>query len=155
MRVHAAMAWLCKYMCMQLFNRGCFGCPAGGLIFGWNALALMLKAQGNYNRNCTQPIEGARLKLLLCNGRAVRCMWLTWHEAIAAAERACVPLLAADIGSQGLNTNCAWQESRLAVLWTIGVFALNFGPVIVGPILDYVGPKLTAILGLLLKPHFA
>lgn len=53
----------------------------------------------------------------------------------------------ADIGSQGLNTNCAWQESRLAVLWTIGVFALNFGPVIVGPILDYVGPKLTAILG--------
>ena len=33
------------------------------------------------------------------------------------------------------------------MLWTIGVFALNFGPVIVGPILDYVGPKLTAILG--------
>lgn len=31
---------------------------AGGLIFGWNALALMLKAQGNYNRNCTQPISG-------------------------------------------------------------------------------------------------
>ena len=53
----------------------------------------------------------------------------------------------ADIGNQGLNPNCAWQESRLAVLWTIGVFALNFGPVIVGPILDYVGPKLTAILG--------
>ena len=34
---------------------------AGGLIFGWNALALMLKAQGNYNRNCTQPIQGAPL----------------------------------------------------------------------------------------------
>jgi hypothetical protein len=30
----------------------------GGLIFGWNALALMLKAQGNYNRNCVQPISG-------------------------------------------------------------------------------------------------
>lgn len=33
------------------------------------------------------------------------------------------------------------------MLWTIGVFALNFGPVIVGPILDYVGPKLTAMFG--------
>ena len=33
------------------------------------------------------------------------------------------------------------------MLWTIGVFALNFGPVVVGPILDYVGPKLTAIFG--------
>jgi hypothetical protein len=53
----------------------------------------------------------------------------------------------AEIGKEGLNTNCAWQESKLSVLWTIGVFALNFGPVIVGPVLDYVGPKLTAILG--------
>ena len=25
---------------------------AGGLIFGWNALAIMLKDQGNYNANC-------------------------------------------------------------------------------------------------------
>ncbi len=33
------------------------------------------------------------------------------------------------------------------MLWTIGVFALNFGPVVVGPILDYVGPKLTAMFG--------
>lgn len=54
---------------------------------------------------------------------------------------------ATDIGKEGLNTNCAWQESQLAVLWTIGVFALNFGPVIVGPVLDYVGPKITAMLG--------
>ncbi len=52
-----------------------------------------------------------------------------------------------DIEREGLNTNCAWQESRLSVLWTIGVFALNFGPVIVGPVLDYVGPKITAMLG--------
>lgn len=39
------------------------------------------------------------------------------------------------------------------MLWTIGVFALNFGPVIVGPILDYVGPKLTAIFGKLSTVH--
>ena len=33
------------------------------------------------------------------------------------------------------------------MLWNIGVFALNFGPVLVGPVLDWVGPKLTAMLG--------
>lgn len=33
------------------------------------------------------------------------------------------------------------------MLWNIGIFALNFGPVVLGPILDFVGPKLTAILG--------
>ena len=31
---------------------------AGGLIFGWNAFALILKAQGNYDKGCTQPIAG-------------------------------------------------------------------------------------------------
>ena len=49
--------------------------------------------------------------------------------------------------SQGLQELCATQESKLAVLWNIGIFALNFGPVVVGPVLDYIGPKLTAILG--------
>ena len=48
---------------------------------------------------------------------------------------------------EALDKECARQESRLAVLWTIGVFALNFGPVIVGGVLDFVGPKLTSILG--------
>lgn len=33
------------------------------------------------------------------------------------------------------------------MLWTIGAFALNFGPVIVGGILDLIGPKLTSIVG--------
>ena len=42
---------------------------------------------------------------------------------------------------------CPTQESKLAVLWTVGIFALNFGPVFVGPILDWVGPKLTTTLG--------
>ena len=75
---------------------------AGGLIFGWNALAIMLKAQGNYNGNCPPD----------------------------------------------LNARCAWQESHLAVLWTIGVFASELsGLSSWGPVLDYVGPKLTAMLG--------
>lgn len=49
-----------------------------------------------------------------------------------------------------LSNECAQQETKLAVLWTIGVFALNFGPVIVGGVLDYVGPKLVSIAGKLL-----
>lgn len=51
----------------------------------------------------------------------------------------------------GSDTLCPTQESKLAVLWTIGIFALNFGPVFVGPILDWVGPKLTTVLG---KPYW-
>ena len=30
----------------------------GGLIFGWNSFALILKAQGNYDRGCNQAISG-------------------------------------------------------------------------------------------------
>lgn len=43
--------------------------------------------------------------------------------------------------------SCKSQESELAVLWTLGIFALNFGPVLVGPVLDGLGPKWTAVLG--------
>lgn len=82
-------------------------------MFGWNALSVMLKEQGNYDRQCTQSISAA--------------------------------------GAEGLAKNCAKQDSSLAVLWTIGVFALNFGPVLVGPVLDLVGPKLTSILGTMLN----
>ena len=32
---------------------------AGGLVFGWNALALMLKDLGNYSEGCTTPGSGA------------------------------------------------------------------------------------------------
>jgi hypothetical protein len=62
----------------------------------------------------------------------------------------CIDL--ADIGQSGLQSQCAWQENKLAVLWTIGVFALNFGPVLVGPVLDWLGPKLTAFLGVPIFP---
>ena len=34
---------------------------AGGLIFGWNAFGLILKAQGNYDDGCTQAISGKPL----------------------------------------------------------------------------------------------
>lgn len=43
--------------------------------------------------------------------------------------------------------SCKSQESSLAVLWTIGIFALNFGPVLVGPTLDGLGPKWTSVIG--------
>ncbi|KAK9804317.1 hypothetical protein WJX72_006375 [[Myrmecia] bisecta] len=81
----------------------------GGLMFGWNAMALMLKDTGNFNRGCP-PLTGT-----------------------------------------GSEVQCSTQESKLAVLWTIGIFALNFGPVLVGPVLDFVGPKLTTLLGIFLN----
>ncbi|KAL4517173.1 hypothetical protein Ndes2437B_g06781 [Nannochloris sp. 'desiccata'] len=46
---------------------------------------------------------------------------------------------------------CKSQESKLAVLWTVGIFALNCGPVLMGFVLDYLGPKFTAILGVFLN----
>ena len=38
-------------------------------MFGWNALSVMLKEQGNYDRQCTQPIAGALTPLT----RAAQC----------------------------------------------------------------------------------
>ena len=51
-----------------------------------------------------------------------------------------------DVNGKG-DYLCESQESKLAVLWTLGIFALNFGPVVVGPLLDWAGPKLTALTG--------
>ena len=39
-------------------------CGAGGLIFGWNALTLMLKQQGNYLGGCDLPQNRAPLARL-------------------------------------------------------------------------------------------
>lgn len=61
-----------------------------------------------------------------------------------------LPSCILDLDNACAGTNgdlCPTQESKLAVLWTVGIFALNFGPVFVGPILDWVGPKLTTTLG--------
>jgi MFS family permease len=49
------------------------------------------------------------------------------------------------------DESCKSQESALALIWTVGVFALNVGPVIMGFVLDYLGPKFTALLGILLN----
>ena len=47
---------------------------------------------------------------------------------------------------------CTSQESSLALLWTLGIFTLNCGPVLMGFVLDFLGPKLTGILGGLVGP---
>jgi len=49
------------------------------------------------------------------------------------------------------ETICKSQESKLALLWTVGIFALNFGPVLMGFVLDYLGPRFTAIVGVFLN----
>jgi hypothetical protein len=50
------------------------------------------------------------------------------------------------VNAAGLQ-KCKAQESELAVLWTIGIFALNFGPVLVGPVLDKIKPRWTSVIG--------
>ena len=52
---------------------------------------------------------------------------------------------------------CKAQESKLTLVYTLGVFAVNFGPAVVGPILDAFGPRLVSfyccaltVLGLVL-----
>lgn len=49
---------------------------------------------------------------------------------------------------------CTSQESSLALLWTLGIFTLNCGPVAMGFVLDFLGPKLTGILGAYLTSSF-
>ncbi|KAL4450614.1 hypothetical protein ABPG77_000970, partial [Micractinium sp. CCAP 211/92] len=54
-------------------------------------------------------------------------------------------------GCTGQQDVCTSQESSLALLWTLGIFTLNCGPVAMGFVLDLMGPKLTGILGVLLN----
>lgn len=63
----------------------------------------------------------------------------------AAVQRSSkLPALHAETGDAPI---CKSQESKLALLWTVGIFALNCGPVIMGFVLDFLGPKFTGILG--------
>ena len=56
-----------------------------------------------------------------------------------------------ELAEDGGETICKSQESKLALLWTLGIFSLNFGPVLMGFVLDYLGPKFTSILGVFLN----
>ena len=55
--------------------------------------------------------------------------------------------LAAEIIKRGVVEGCKSQENGLALLWTLGIFALNIGPVPMGFVLDFIGPCFTSILG--------
>ncbi len=68
---HLQPVCTCPFKCKPNVNYTTLLCT-GGLIFGWNALALMLKQQGNYNRNCTQPISGASTTAQSLHA----CLWL-------------------------------------------------------------------------------
>ena len=46
---------------------------------------------------------------------------------------------------------CKSQESKLALLWTLGAFSLNSGPILGGFALDYLGPRFVSIAGVCLN----
>lgn len=81
---------------------------------------------------------------------------LSAREAFGAGSDAPPPFArAVAVQAGGRISGCKSQESELAVLWTIGIFALNFGPVLVGPILDGLGPKWTSVLGASPQPDYS
>ena len=108
----------------------------GGLIFGWNALALMLRDQGAYADAC--PAGGA--------GEQERA-----HERERERDRWATAETLLNLSLPFSGAVCTAQENSLAVVWTVGVFALNSGPVLVGPALDWLGPKLTLLLAVALN----
>lgn len=138
----------CGLICSTPVSANILHPCAGGLMFGWNALALALKGQDIYATGCAAEREGMPLNWAMLSS----CR--SQHKDCGANKRAACTVLR---NAGGSDTLCPTQESKLAVLWTIGIFALNFGPVFVGPILDWVGPKLTTVLGELAQPcvqHF-
>ena len=56
--------------------------------------------------------------------------------------------ICAEIIKNGRIEGCKSQEGGLALLWTLGIFALNIGPVPMGPVLDFFGPRYTSVLGM-------
>eukprot|EP00892_Ulva_mutabilis_P003134 jgi/Ulvmu1/12821/UM098_0002.1 len=72
----------------------------GGLMFGWNALSVVLKQEAVFTTGCDPQ-----------------------------------------------SSSCSRQDSKLNVVWTAGVFAVNFGVAFAGLSVDYVGPKLTSSAG--------
>lgn len=89
----------------------------------------MLQQLGNYSDGCS-PTESEARRWRCCR-RCCRC-----------ASR---PLTAPP--SCARAAKCQSQEASLALLWTLGIFTLNCGPVVMGFVLDFLGPKLTGILG--------
>lgn len=79
---------------------------AGGIIFGWNSLSVVLKDLGEYESGCSDSeLDGSS------------------------------------------DTSCSSQSSDFAIIYNVGVFAVNFGPALAGPLLDWAGPKLAATMG--------
>lgn len=140
----------------------------GGLVFGWNALALMLQARNNFAGKCDDAseresghLDSSCLLLLLAAGFVCNLQRTSASQGICNTVCVVFATLAPSlhhlttfvalgtevISNSGRISGCKSQESELAVLWTLGIFALNFGPVLVGPVLDGLGPMWTAVMG--------
>jgi hypothetical protein len=86
----------------------------------------MLQQLGNYSDGC--PTEGET-------------------DQMATAAAAPARYVCSDPARCACAGKCQSQEASLALLWTLGIFTLNCGPVVMGFVLDFLGPKLTGILG--------
>ena len=142
-------------------------------MFGWPSLSGMLQDLGNYAEGCPAAASAqggvwvwgvgrARLQGAAACGRCSGSKWpAAAQQAIRVAEFqvsrctwagrrrfiACCP--PPPLGPLALHAdaNCTSQDTSLSLVWTLGIFTLNCGPVAMGFVLDYLGPKLTGILG--------
>lgn len=107
----------------------------------------MIKDLNNFSDGCTGE-RSVDLRLLRVHAGS----GISLHQPSLLPAADLARLLCADplSGDEVVDTGemfCKSQESKLALLWTIGIFCLNCGPVIMGFVLDYLGPKFTGILG--------
>ena len=95
-----------------LLGAGLIGeCLFGGVIFGWNALRLVLEDMQFFEEGCG----------------------LVPTTVNADSPRSSAP--------------CKSQDSKLAVVFIVGILAVNFGPAVAGPGLDFFGPRVVAAAG--------
>jgi hypothetical protein len=90
------------------------------------------------------------------NARYTLLLWALCGEVLFAGAIFGWNALSLMLKTEGLYNegcgevdNCSSQDTKLAVIWTTGVFATNFSSVLGGPSLDYFGPRVTAALGAL------
>lgn len=115
----------------------------------------MIMALGNYSEGCLSThspdpsgaLPSWRIALFSLQGIQIVHEANFYSDCTDAGAPA--PLPPAD--HPHTTTMCKSQEGKLALLWTAGIFAINSGPVLVGFILDYLGPKFTAIFGMCLN----
>mmetsp|Transcript_18852 Transcript_18852/g.20983 ORF Transcript_18852/g.20983 Transcript_18852/m.20983 type:complete len:491 (-) Transcript_18852:7-1479(-) len=97
-----------------------FGSTTCGILFGWASMQLVYKSEGVYLSLCPAP---------------------------EATNSTLSPLNTTAINGTDTSTGCEEQELRLNLVFTISTSVLLLMNVPLGYVVDYIGPRLTSLLG--------